>query len=271
MGVLEGGGAGRSEALLEGLEAVGVVGQAEGDVLAAEAGFEVGEARVLGAEGAVEGGFGAVGEVVEVLGAALEGGAGAAEDGVGGEVGEALAEAEEVVAVGAEEAGVKVGDAVGDVVLGGGEELGGGGGGGSVEIGGCVGDGGVGGVADAGDDGDGAGGDGAGYDLGVEAVEVFPGASAAGYEDYVGVLGVGGEPADAGGYFGGAVGALDGGGVDEEIDGGVAAAADLDDVAEGGALQAGDDSDAVGEGWEGALVVEEAFSAELFFEGLGRG
>jgi len=79
------------------------------------------------------------------------------------------------------------------------------------------------------------------------------------------------EPADAGGDFSGAVGALDGCGIDEEIDRGVAAAADLDDVAEGGALEAGDDSYAVGEGGKGALAVEEAFSAELFFEGLGRG
>ena len=248
-----------------------VVGQAEGRVLAAEAGFQLGEALVMVVEGAVEGGFGAVGEVVEVLGAALESGAGAAEDGVGVEVGEALAEAEEVVGIGAGEAGVEAGEAVGDAVLGVGEEFGGGGGGGGVEVGGCVGDGGVGGVADAGDDGDGAGGDGAGYDLGVEAVEVFPGAAAAGYEDYVGVVGVGGEPVDAGGDFGGAVGALDGGGVDEEVDSGVAATTDLDDVAEGGALEAGDDSDAVGEGWEGALVVEEAFAAEFFFEGLRGG
>ncbi len=70
------------------------------------------------------------------------------------------------------------------------------------------------------------------------------------------------EPADAGGDFGGAVGALDGCGVDEEVDGGVATTADLDDVAEGGAMEAGDDADAVGEGREGALVVEEAFAAE---------
>jgi len=219
----------------------------------------------------VERGFGAVREVVEVLGAALEGGAGAAEDGVGVEGGEALAEAEDVVAIGAGEAGLQAGEAVGDAILGVGEELGGGGGSGGVEVGGCVGDGGVGGVANAGDDGDRAGGDGASYDLGVEAVEVFPGAAAASYEDYVGVSGVGGKPMDAGGDFGGAVGALHGCGVDEEVDGSVAAAADLDDVAEGGALQAGDDSYAVGEGWEGALVVEEAFAAEFFFESLGRG
>ncbi len=79
------------------------------------------------------------------------------------------------------------------------------------------------------------------------------------------------EPANAGGDFGGAVGALHGCGVDEEIDGGVSTTTDLDDVAEGRASQAGDDSDAVGEGREGALVVEEAFAAELVFEGLGGG
>ena len=76
------------------------------------------------------------------------------------------------------------------------------------------------------------------------------------------------EPVDAGGDLGGAVGALDGGGVDEEVDGGVAAAADLDDVAQGGAVEAGDHADAAGEGWEGALVFEEAFAAETVFEGL---
>ncbi len=197
--------------------------------------------------------------------------AGAAEEVVGVEGGEALTEAEEVVGVGAGESSVEALEAVGDAVLLGGEELGGGGGGGGVEIGGCVGDGGIGGVADAGDDGEGAGGDGAGDDLGVEAVEVFPGASATGDQDDVGVLGVGGEPADAGGDFRGAVGALDGGGIDEEVDGGVTAASDFDDVAEGGALQAGDDADAVGERREGALVVEEAFAAETVFELLGRG
>jgi len=224
---------------------------------------------VVAAEGAVGGGCGAVGKVVEMLGSALEGGAGAVEDGVGVEVGEALAEAEEVVTVAAVEAGVEAGEAVGDAVVGVGEELGGGGGGGGVEVGGGVGDGGVGGVADAGDDGEGAGGDGAGDDLGVEAVEVFPGAAATGYEDHVGVLGVVVEPADASGDLGGAVRALNGGGIDEEIDRGMAAAADLDDVAKSGALQAGNDSDAVGERGKWALPIEEAFAAETLFEFLG--
>ena len=271
VGAEEGRGARRLQALLEGLEAVRVVGQAQGDVLAAEAHFKLREARAAGAEGAVEGCFGAVGEVVEMLGAALKGGAGAAEDGVGAEAGKALAEAEEVVAAGAGEAGVEAGEAVGDGVLGGGEEIGGGGGSGGVEIGGGVGDGGVGGVTDAGDDGDGAGGDGAGDDLGVEAVEVFPGAAAAGYEDDVNALRMGGKPVDAGGDFGGAVGALHGGGIDEDADRGVTAAADLDDVAQRRALQAGDDADAAGEGWQRSRVLEEALAAEAVFEGLRGG
>jgi hypothetical protein len=233
-----------------------VVSKAEGRVLAAEAGFQLGETFVVLIEGAVQGGFGAVGKVVEVLSAALEGGAGAAEDGVGVEGGEALMEAEKVVGVGAGEACLEAKKAIGNAVLGVGEEFGGGGGGGGVEVGGCVGDGGISGVADAGDDGEGAGVDGAGDDFGVEAVQVFPGAAATGYEDYVGVVGMGVKPADACGDFGGAIRALHGGWVDEEIDGGVAAAADLDDVAEGGALEAGDDSYAVREGREGAIVVE---------------
>ncbi len=205
------------------------------------------------------------------MGAAFQRVAGAGKDAVGGEAGEALAGAEELVAVGAEETGVEALEAIADAVLGGGDELGGGGGGGGAEVGGGVGEDGVGGVADAGEDGDGGGEDGAAEGFVVEAVEVFPGAAAAGDEDDVGLIGVGGEPADAGGYFAGAVGALDGGGVDEEVDRGVAAAADLDDVAEGCALEAGDDADAAGEGGKRAPVGEDAFAAELFLEGLDGG
>jgi len=102
-------------------------------------------------------------------------------------------------------------------------------------------------------------------------VEVFPGASTAGYEDNVSVLGVGGKPANAGGDFRGAARALDGCGIDQEVDGSVTTTADLDDVAEGGALEAGDDSYAVRERGKGSLVVEEAFATELVFEGLGGG
>ena len=268
---LEGEGMRCPKALLKGLGAVAVVREAEGGVLAAESSFELGHALVLAIEGAVEGRFGAVGKVINVLGSALEGGKCAAEDGVGIEGGESLTQAKQVVATGTVEASLEAVQPVGDAVLGVGEEFGGRGGSGGVEVGGCVGDGGVGGVADAGDDGDRTGGDRAGDNLRVKAVEVFPGAAATGYEDDVGVVGVRGKPVDAGGDFGRAVGTLDGRRIDKEIDGGMAAATDLDDVAEGGALQAGDDSNAVGEGWEGALAVEEAFAAEAFFEGLSGG
>ncbi len=93
------------EALLEGLAAVAIGGEAEGGVLAAEAGFEREALSVAACRVRVERGFGAIGEVVEMLGAALEGGEGSAEDGVGVEGGETLTEAEEVVTVGSGEAG----------------------------------------------------------------------------------------------------------------------------------------------------------------------
>jgi hypothetical protein len=76
---------------------------------------------------------------------------------------------------------------------------------------------------------------------------------------------MGGEPVDTGSDFGGAVRALDCCGIDKEVNGGEPAAANLDDVAEGCPLEAGDDSYAVGEGREGALAIEESFAAELVF------
>ncbi len=54
VGLLEGDGASGAEALGEGLEAVAVVGEAEGGILAAKAGFELGEALVLAVEGPVQ-------------------------------------------------------------------------------------------------------------------------------------------------------------------------------------------------------------------------
>ncbi len=123
-------------------------------------------------------------------------------------------------------------------------------------------------MADGGDDGEGGGGDGTGEGLVVEGGEVFHGAAAAGDEDEVGFIGVGVKPVDTGGYGLRAGGALHGGGIDEEVEAGVAAADDGDDVADDGAGGRGDDADAVGEGWEGALAVgvEEAFGEEAGFE-----
>jgi hypothetical protein len=99
-----------------------------------------------------------------------------------------------------------------------------------------------------------------GRGLVVEAGEVFDGAAAAGDEDEVDFSGWV-EPADAGGDGAGARWALHGGGVDEEVEAGVAAADDGDDVADDGAGGRGDDADAVREGGQRALAggVEEAF------------
>ncbi len=76
------------------------------------------------------------------------------------------------------------------------------------------------------------------------------------------------EVADSSGYGGRAVGALHGGGEDEQVETGVAAADDGDDVAEDGPGGGGDDSDAARVGWEGAFAngFEEAFGEEAGFE-----
>jgi hypothetical protein len=64
---------------------------------------------------------------------------------------------------------------------------------------------------------------------------------------------------------------LDGCGIDEKVDRGVATAADLDDIAQCRPVQAGDDADAAGELRERAGVVEEALTAEAGFELLHGG
>ena len=151
-------------------------------------------------------------------------------------------------------------------MLRGGDELGGGGGRGGAQVGDEVGDGEVGLVADGGDDGQLGGGDGAGEGLVVEAGEIFDGAAAAGDDDEVDLsIGRGAlnqrmpaatEPAQ--------FGALHGGGVDEQVEAGVAAADDVDDVADDGAGGRGDDADAAREGGQRALAggVEEAFGEQ---------
>jgi hypothetical protein len=121
-------------------------------------------------------------------------------------------------------------------------------------------------VADAGDHRNQTGGDSADDDFGVEAVQVLPRPPAARDNDDVGPLRMGGEPADAGRDLGGAVGALHGCGVNQQVHRGMAAAADLHDVAQRSALQAGNDADAAREGRQRALVLEQAFAAQPGFE-----
>ena len=186
----------------------------------------------------------------------------------GGERGEALAREHELIADGAADAGVEGLDALLDAVLGGGDEFGGGGGGGGAEVGDEVRDGEVGLVADGRDDGQ------------PEAAMVRARASSLkparssmeppprAMRMRSTLFGVGVEAADAGDDGGGAVRALHGGGIDQQIEARVAAANDLDDVVQDGAAGGGDDADGAGEGGQGTLAggVEEAFGEQAGFE-----
>ncbi len=123
-------------------------------------------------------------------------------------------------------------------------------------------------MADGGDDGELAGGDGAGQGLVVEGGEVFEGAAASCDDDEVNSVGMCVEPGDAVDDRLRAVCALHEGGIDEEIQAGVATADDGNDVADDGSGGRGDDADAVREGRQGALAVgvEEAFVGEAALE-----
>ena len=103
-------------------------------------------------------------------------------------------------------------------------------------------------MADGGDDGQAGADDGAGEGFVVEAGEVFKGASATGDKDEVDTVWMAVEPADARGDRGWALCALHDGGVDEQVEATVAAAYDVNDVAQGGARGRSDDADAVREG-----------------------
>jgi len=158
-------------------------------------------------------------------------------------------------------------EVVGDFVLGFGDEFGGGRGGGGAEVGGEVGDGEVGFVADGGDDGDFRGRDGAGEEFAVEGGEVFERAAAAGDDDDIdGAFAI--EVLDAGGDFDGGGCTLHGRRVEKDVQGIVAAIADVEEVADDGSGGRGDDADAMGEGGERplALRIEEALSLETSFE-----
>jgi len=274
-GAVEAGAAGRDDLppgaieTLAGLrEAMPTGKKAVGGILPPKPDAESGETLATDAEEAGGGGFEAQAEVVEALLAAGDGVVDAGEDVRGREAGEALAGVEEVEAAGAEDGAAEIFDALPNAVLGGGDDLGGGGGSGGAEVGDEVGDGEVGLVADGGDDGKLGDGDGAGEGFVVEAGEVFGGAAAAGQDDELDPAGIAIEPADASGDGAGAVVALHGGGVNEEVEAGVAAADDGEDVADNGAAGRGDDADAPGVGGQRAFAggVEEAFGEETGFE-----
>jgi hypothetical protein len=141
----------------------------------------------------------------------------------------------------------------------------------SADVGRGVGEHGVGGVADARYHRHGARGDGANDHFGVEAVQVLPRAAPARDQNHIRALRVRGEPAHGCGDLGRAVRALHGGRVDQQVHRRVAPPADLDNVAQYGPLQAGDDADAARKRRQRALVVEQAFAAQPGFQLLHGG
>ena len=189
-----------------------------------------------------------------------------------GDARETLAGLEKLKEAGAFEAGIEAGEVVGDAVLGLGDELGGGRWRGRAEVGDEIGDGEVGFVADGGDHGNLGGGDGAGDALGVKGGQVFKRAPAAGDDDDVDqslAVGAGGVEAGDGGFdFSGGGVALHAGGADEDVEAGVAAAGDLEEVANDGAGGRGDDADGARKCGQRALAqgVEEAFGLEALLE-----
>ncbi len=257
-----------AQGLPGGFQAAARKRQSESGVLAFQATGEGSDSGCGHAQAAVHGGFEAMAEIVQALVTAADEGLQLGVDLRDGDAGKALAAEDDLVADSAVGAGFERGDPLLDAVLGSGNEFGGGGGGGRAQIGDEVGYGEVGLVADRRDDGELRRGNGAGEGFVVEAGEVFDGAAAAGDEDEVGLLGMLIEEADAGGDGAGAFGALHEGGVDQQVEAGVAAADDFDDVVENSAGGRGDDADAAGEGWELALPggVEEALGFELVAE-----
>lgn len=252
-------------------EPAAIGSEPDGRIAAAQAAFSILKLVGCRTQAPAERALRTKGEFVKALCAAVQAVFDTAENGSRAQPAEALLRAKKLEATAAEQTVMQAGDVIVDPMLGGGEDFGGGGRGRSTKVGSGVCDGAVGGVADAGDYGEGGGGDGAGDLFVVEAVQVFPGASTTRDENHFGVISVSVEPAQAGGDFGRAVGPLNGCRVDQKLHGGVPAAADFYDIAQGGALQAGDDADAAGKGGQWPFAVEEAFTAELLLQALDLG
>jgi len=255
-----------------GLEAFAGVGEGVARVVVEDVGGEVGNLALALAELGGEGGFETECEVVEALGGAAQERGHARLGTVCGQAGEALAGIEKLKADGAIEPVGLVGEVLGDLVLDLGDELSGGGGRGGAEVGDKVGDGEVGFMADGGNDGEGGCGDGASDALGVEGGEVFKRSAAAGEDDDVDVEDAGDagrvEQGDRRFNFGRSLVALHGDGEEEDVEAGMAAGDDVEEVANDRAGGRGDDGDGAWERGEGALAigVEEAFVFESLLE-----
>ena len=183
------------------------------------------------------------------------------------ETGEAFAQAHQLEARGTLETMRLIGQVIGDFVLGLSDEFSGGGWRGSAEVGNKVGDGEVGFVTDRGYDGELRCEDGARQALGVEGGQVFKGSATAGNDDEVDEaraveLGEGGFDFGRGGIT------LHGDGVKQNVEAGVAAADDVEEIANDGASGRGDNADGAGKGRQGALAfgVEEAFGFKARLE-----
>jgi len=209
----------------------------------------------------------AEGEVVHTLLAAAKLVALADENGLDANAAERIGGLHEPIARGAEEALIGGLNAVGDVVQRGGDELGGCGRRGRPEIGDKIGDGEVGFVADGGDDGQFGVEDHFGEEFGIEGSEVFKRSAATRDNNEVDLAGAV-EVRDAGGDLSGSGFALDNGRVEQDVEAGMAAVDDVEEVANDSAGRRGDDPDAVRECREGFLVggIEEAASSEALLE-----
>src|SRR6185437_6857178 len=234
------------QAFRHGLQAALRDGDAHGDVLAAEV-FGKGCETLRGtAKATVHGGVEAQAQLVDALVATADGVAEAVQDSFRREAGIALPGRDEVEASGTVDAGGKCLNALVDAMLRCSDEFGGSGGGGGTEIGHKVGYGEVRLVSYRGDDGDFGSGDGAGERLVVEAGEVLDGATAPGEDNDLDERGMLIEVADSGGDRAATGWALHGGRIDEEVEPGVAAACDVDDVADDSSGGRCDDADASG-------------------------
>jgi len=257
-----------SESLLGAFEAAAGLGEADGGVMAFDAGGDRGDLRGRRAQAAGDGQVEAVAEVVQALAAAADKTLQPIVDLRDGEGGEALARQHELVADGAARTGVESLHALFDAVLGCGDEFSSGGGRGGAQIGDEVRDGEVGLVPDRRNDGQLRRSNGAGEGLVVEAGEVLERAAAAGDEDQVDLTRMLIEPADAGNDGGGASWALDRGGIDEQVEARMAAADDVDDVVQDGAAGGSDHADCARECRQRALAVgvEQALGEQAGLE-----
>ncbi len=114
-------------------------------------------------------------------------------------------------------------------------------------------------MADGGDDRQVGGGNGFGEEFAIEGCQVFERSPAARDDDDVNQAGAV-EMRDAGGDFGCGCFSLNDGGIEEDMEAGVAAADDIEEVADDSAGGRGDDADAVRKGRQRLLAsrIEEA-------------